>query len=63
MPVKSYIVRIYRTGKAGTGTVVGVVERAGTAEKRTFTTMHELWDFLTAACTRRSEPARADDLD
>ncbi len=55
LPVKSYIVRIYRTGKPGTRALVGTIERAGTEERRAFATIGELWDFLTET---REKPRR-----
>jgi hypothetical protein len=47
LPVNSYIVRIYRKGKDQPRVLVGIVEEAGTAEKRAFTTFDELWEILT----------------
>ena len=42
-PVRSYVVRIYRSGRAG---ITGVVEDVKTGRSRPFHSMTELWDAL-----------------
>lgn len=44
----SYIVRIYRFNKNKPGSLVGVVEEAGTKLKKAFTNYDELWNILIA---------------
>jgi hypothetical protein len=50
-PVRSYVVRIYRSGRAG---ITGVVEDVKTGRTRPFSSVTELWDAL-----RRSPRATA----
>ena len=53
MPAKaffaSYIVRIYRFNKNKPGSLVGVVEEAGTKLKKAFTNYDELWDIIISS--------------
>lgn len=42
-PVRSYVVRIYRSGRAG---ITGVVEDVKTGRTRPFSSVTELWDSL-----------------
>lgn len=54
--MKSYVVRIYRKTKGRPDVLVGVIEEAGTAKRRVFTTLDELWGCL--APTRVGSPRR-----
>ncbi len=42
-PIRSYVVRIYRSGRAG---INGVVEDVKTGRTRSFSSVTELWDAL-----------------
>lgn len=42
-PVRSYVVRIYRSGRVG---MTGVVEDVRTGRSRPFSSVTELWDAL-----------------
>lgn len=63
-PVRSYVVRIYRSGRAG---ITGVVEDVKTGRTRPFSSVAELWDALrrppraTASLTNDPQPGSADD--
>jgi hypothetical protein len=41
--IRSYVVRIYRSGRAG---MTGVVEDVKTGRSRPFSSVNELWDAL-----------------
>ena len=51
-PIRSYVVRIYRNGRAG---VAGVVEDVKTGKTRPFHSIAELWEALRP---RASSPRR-----
>ncbi len=44
--MKSYVVRIYREEKDGSGRFLGTVERPGIDVKLAFTSRDELWNIL-----------------
>jgi hypothetical protein len=44
--VDSYIVRIYRRGSEPGKEAAGLVERAGSAERKAFAGKEELWGYL-----------------
>lgn len=44
-----YIVRIYRFKKDRPQSMVGVVEEVGMDEKKSFTTLEELWKILNSS--------------
>ncbi len=45
--MNNYILRIYRLDRKDPRQLVGLVEEVGWKEKRSFTTLHELWDILS----------------
>lgn len=49
VPLKTYIVRIYRLDKKNPRHLVGVVEEVGVKEKKAFTNYDELWDILISS--------------
>ena len=52
-PVRSYVVRIYRSGRAG---ITGVVEDVKTGRTRPFSSVTELWDALRRAPRASGSP-------
>jgi hypothetical protein len=46
VPLRSYIVRVYRREKDNPRLLVGVVEVVGTAGRKAFTNFDELWGIL-----------------
>jgi len=46
VPLKTYIVRIYRFEKDHPRSLVGVVEEVGIKGKKAFTNYDELWEIL-----------------
>lgn len=53
-PIRSYVVRIYRNGRAG---VAGVVEDVKTGKSRPFHSIAELWEALRPRARAQRRPA------
>jgi hypothetical protein len=49
VPLKTYIIRIYRFEKDHPRSLVGVVEEVGIKGKKAFTNYDELWDILVSS--------------
>jgi hypothetical protein len=56
--IRSYVVRIYRSGRTGT---TGVVEDVRTGRSRPFSSVTELWDALRPRSSRATA-SRSPDL-
>jgi hypothetical protein len=59
--IRSYVVRIYRSGRVG---ITGVVEDVKTGRSRPFSSINELWDALRprsprATASQSPDPAPA----
>lgn len=54
----SYVVQVYRRDSADPDRLTGTVERIGNGQERAFSSMSELWAFLTTErAARRRGPA------
>ena len=46
MAVETYVVSVYRRGSESGKEAAGLIERAGSGERKAFSSSHELWAHL-----------------
>ncbi len=54
----SYIVRVYRFDRSKPRAIIGVVEEAGSDDKKTFMSIDELWNILNPHCDKPRKKRR-----
>ncbi len=58
MTMDSYIVRVYRFDRSKPRAIIGVVEEAGSDDKKAFMNIDELWKILNPHCDKPRKKIR-----